>query len=231
MDTPAVLYRGEVTGKTKLIIGIAVGAAFVVAALTLPVPSPSELRAMAGEAGTPGAFAFLGAYVVATVLPIPRTVFNLASGLLLGHVLGILVALTATILSGLLGFLLARALGKDVVTRHLHRKPVRVVNERLSGGGVIAVASLRLIPVVPFAPLSYCCGISSLRLRPYLAGTFLGSVPGTVAIVVLGDALTGTTPPALLACYVMFALLGAIGLWRVVRATAPPPTEAEYAAR
>lgn len=215
-----------------MIIGLVLVVAFVVAALTLPVPSPAELRATAEDAGAAAVVLFLVAYAVFTVIPIPRTVFNLAAGLLLGDVVGIVVALTATVVSGLLGFLLARGLGRDAVSRQLHRTPVRAVNDRLADGGALAVASLRLIPVIPFAPFSYCCGLSSIRLRPYLLGTALGSFPGTVAVVVLGDALTGTTPPLLLACYVVFAGLGALGLLRVIRTTGPAqphPPEPERA--
>ncbi|KID31285.1 putative membrane protein YdjX (TVP38/TMEM64 family) [Prauserella rugosa] len=211
----------DVPRRTKLLIGLLCLAGLVVAALLLPVPSPAELRAWADDAGAGAAWLFLLAYAVCTIAPIPRTVFNLAAGLLLGELLGIGVAVTATVLSGLLGFLLARALGQEFVTRNMHRTPVRAVNARLAAGGMLAVASLRLIPVVPFAPLSYCCGVSSIRLRPYLVGTALGSLPGTVAVVVLGDALTGDTPPALLVCYAVFAGLGALGLLKVIRSGGP----------
>lgn len=207
--------------RTKLLLGSLLLAAFVLAALLLPIPSPAEMRAWADEAGAGGVAVFLVAYAVCTVAPIPRTVFNLAAGLLLGHVAGVLVATTATILSGLFGFLLSRLLGREFVLRNLHHAPVNAVNARLSVGGMLVVASLRLIPVVPFAPLSYLCGVSSIALRPYLVGTALGSVPGTVAVVVLGDALTGSTPPALLICYGVFAVLGAAGLLRVIRTAEP----------
>jgi len=206
--------------RAKLVLALVLLAGAVAAALMLPVPSPAELRSWAASAGPVAALAFLAAYSVLTVAPVPRTVFNLAAGLLLGDALGIVVALTATAISGVLGFALARWAGRDLVARHLERTAVRKVDERLAGGGVLAVASLRLIPVVPFAPLSYCCGILSVRFGPYLAGTALGSLPGTVAVVVLGDALTGGTPPALLACYGAFALLGALGLARIARGTA-----------
>ncbi|WP_199431698.1 TVP38/TMEM64 family protein [Qaidamihabitans albus] len=210
--------------RTKLIIGLVLLTTCTAAALTLPLPAPVALRSWADDAGAAAPLLFLLAYSVLTAAPIPRTVFNLAAGLLLGEAAGIAVALTATVLSAALGFLVARALGRDVVARHLHRTPVRVVDERLTSGGLPAVLSLRLIPVIPFAPLSYCCGISSVRLRPYLAGTALGSLPGTVAIVLLGDALTGTTPPALLVCYAGFAILGVAGLLTAVRAERPART-------
>jgi uncharacterized membrane protein YdjX (TVP38/TMEM64 family) len=157
------------------------------------------------------------AYVVATLVPIPRTVFSLASGLLLGPVVGVAVALVATAVSGLLSFALARSLGRRMMARHLTRAPVRAVDERLTGGGWLAVASLRLIPVVPFLPTNYACGLSSVRTRPYLAGTMAGCLPGTIAAVTLGDTLTGTTSPALFAAYAVFALAGATGLWFAIR--------------
>jgi uncharacterized membrane protein YdjX (TVP38/TMEM64 family) len=216
----AVQYRGPMFRRTKVVVALVLLAAVVTAAFVLPIPSPAELRDWAAGAGPATALLLLAAYSVLTVAPIPRTVFNLAAGLLLGDVVGILVAVTATAISGALGFGLSRLLGRDLVARHLQRRSVRAVNDRLAGGGVLAVTSLRLIPVVPFAPLGYCCGILDVRWRPYLVGTVLGSLPGTIAVVVLGDALTGGTPPALLACYLAFALVGALGLIKVVRGTA-----------
>lgn len=221
-----------VSRRAKLILSLAVLAAFVAAAVVLPIPGPAQLRAWAAAIGPATPVLLLLAYSVLTVLPIPRTVFNLAAGLLVGSAAGIAIGLAATTIAAGLSFGLARLLGRDLVTRQLRRNAVRAVNERLSDGGVLAITSLRLIPVVPFAPLSYLCGVSSVRLLPYLTGTLLGSVPGTVAVVVLGDALTGDTPPALIACYGVFAVAGAVGLVRVFRKRAPlaPETAPEPSA-
>lgn len=86
--------------------------------------------------------------------------FSLASGLLLGPVVGLTVALTATAASALLSFALARSLGRRMVARHLNRPRVRSVDERLTKGGWFAVASLRIIPPIPFLPSNYACGLS-----------------------------------------------------------------------
>lgn len=202
-------------------------AAVVVAAVVVPVPEPAQLRAWAAGAGAAAPALMFLTYVVATLVPIPRTVFSLASGLLLGPVVGVAVALVATAVSGLLSFALARSLGRRVVARHLTRAQVRTVDERLTRGGWLAVASLRLIPAIPFLPTNYACGLSSVRTRPYLVGTMAGSLPGTTAAVVLGDTLTGTTPPALLAAYAVCAAAGTAGLWFAIRrrATGPRPTD------
>lgn len=215
------------SGRAKLILALTLLAAFVAAAVLLPIPGPADLRSWAEATGPATPLVLLVAYSLLTVVPIPRTVFNLAAGLLVGTAAGITIGLVATTIASGLSFGLARALGRDLVTRHLERRSVRAVNDRLADGGVLAITSLRLIPVVPFAPLSYLCGVSSVRLIPYLTGTLLGSVPGTVAVVVLGDALTGDTPPALLACYGVFAAIGAIGLVRVFKKRAPVVPEPE----
>jgi uncharacterized membrane protein YdjX (TVP38/TMEM64 family) len=200
-----------------VLLAVGLVAALVVAAFVLPVPEPERLRTWASGAGAAAWALMFLAYVVATLVPIPRTVFSLASGLLLGPVVGIAVALTATAVSALVSFALARSLGRRLVARHLTRTRVQAVDRRLTGGGWLAVASLRLIPAIPFLPTNYACGLSSVRARPYPAGTVLGSVPGTTAAVALGDALTGTTPPALLVAYGVCAVLGAAGLWLVIR--------------
>jgi uncharacterized membrane protein YdjX (TVP38/TMEM64 family) len=218
------------SGRTKLIVALTLLALAVAAAIVLPIPSPAELRGWATGNGAATALLLLLAYSLLTIAPIPRTVFNLAAGLLLGNVAGIAVAMAATVIASGLAFGLARLLGRDLVSRHLHRRPVRAVNERLSGGGVQAITSLRLIPMVPFAVMNYCCGVSTVRFGPYLLGTALGSLPGTVAIVLLGDALSGDTPPGLLACYGVFAVLGAIGLVRVFRKRPVEVPQPEYAA-
>ncbi|MFD9889103.1 TVP38/TMEM64 family protein [Amycolatopsis sp. NPDC059027] len=205
------------SGRIKLILALAVLALLLAAAVALPIPGPAQLRAWAAATGSATPLVLFLAYSLLTVAPVPRTVFNLAAGLLVGTAAGIAIGLAATTIASALSFGLARLLGRDLVTRHLHRNVVRTVNERLSDGGVLAVTSLRLIPVVPFAPFSYVCGVSGVRVVPYLVGTLLGSVPGTVAVVVLGDALTGGTPPALLVCYGVFAVAGAAGLYRVFR--------------
>lgn len=210
--------------RVGVLLAVGLVAAVVIAALVLPVPDPDQLRTWAAGAGAAAPVIMFLTYVLATLVPIPRTVFSLASGLLLGPVVGVTVALVATAVSGLLSFALARSLGRRMVASHLNRARVRAVDERLTGGGWLTVASLRLIPAIPFLPTNYACGLSSVRTRPYLAGTMAGSLPGTAAAVVLGDTLTGTTPPALLAVYALCAIAGAAGLWFVIRRRALEPS-------
>jgi uncharacterized membrane protein YdjX (TVP38/TMEM64 family) len=203
--------------RRGILLAVVLVVAVVVVAFLVPVPQPAQLRAWAAGAGAAAPALLFVTYVVATLVPIPRTVFSLASGLLLGPVVGVTVALVATAVSALLSFAIARSLGRRMVARHLNRARARSIDERLTDGGWFGVASLRIIPAIPFLPTNYAYGLSSVRPSPYLVGTIAGSVPGTTAAVALGDTLTGTTPPVLLAVYGVCALAGVAGVWFVVR--------------
>jgi uncharacterized membrane protein YdjX (TVP38/TMEM64 family) len=192
----------------------------IISVAVLPVPSPLQIRAWVQSVGVAAPLLFLLGHIVVTAAPVPRTVFTLAAGLLFGPVLGVALSLVATMLSAMLAFGVVRRLARGLVLPQLDHKVLRAVNARLSRRGWLAVASLRLIPAVPFSMLNYCSALSSIRFRHYLAGT-VGIVPGSVAVVVLGDALTGRTSPALLAVSLAGAAMGMAGL--VIQARSPAP--------
>ncbi len=209
--------------RTRLLIVVSLVLAVIVTVAVLPVPTPAEMRTWVQSVGIAAPLVFLIGYALMTMAPIPRTVFTLAAGLLFGPVLGVALSLLATILSAALAFGLVRRLTRNLMLPLLDRKVFRAVDARLRRRGWLAVASLRLIPAVPFAVLNYCSALSSISFRHYLAGT-VGIVPGSVAVVVLGDALTGTRSPALLAVSLAGAAIGVIGL--IVETRSPAPEEA-----
>ncbi|MGH3781630.1 MAG: TVP38/TMEM64 family protein [Pseudonocardiaceae bacterium] len=210
--------------RTRLLVTVLLLGVMIIAATVLPVPSPLHMRTWSQSVGIAAPLLFLLGHTLATVAPVPRTVFTLAAGLLFGPVLGVALSLVATALSAVLAFGLVRRLAHRLVLPHLDHRVLRAVDARLRRRGWLAVASLRLIPAVPFSVLNYCSALSSIRFRHYLAGT-VGVVPGTVAVVVLGDALTGTTSPALLAVSLTGAAIGMIGLIFEARFPVPVPQE------
>jgi uncharacterized membrane protein YdjX (TVP38/TMEM64 family) len=202
--------------------------AAVVGVLLLPVPSPLEMRDWAQAVGVAAPALFLLGHTVVTVAPFPRTVFTLAAGLLFGPVLGSALSLTATTLSAVLAFLVVRWGGRRLVLPYLRRGMLRSVDARLRHRGWLAMFSLRLIPPVPFSVINYCGAVSSIPFRHYLAA-MVGVVPGSVAVVVLGDALTGTTSPTLLAVTLVCTAIGVAGLVAESRLPTPEPETASAA--
>ena len=197
--------------RTRIMFTAIAVAAVVAVVLLVPLPTALQLRDWAASAGPWFPLAFLAAHVVVTVLPFPRTAFTLAAGLLFGPALGVAIAVTASTVSALLALLMVRGLGWQL-SKLVSHPAVEAVDARLRARGWAAVLSLRLIPVVPFSVLNYAAGASSVRVLPYLLATVAGLLPGTAAVVILGDALTGTVSPLLAVVSLCTAALGMSGL-------------------
>lgn len=196
----------------RKLVGIAVLLAVVGAvALLVPVPDAEQIRVWAQSTGPWLPIVFFVAHALATVV-VPRVPFTLSAGLLFGPTTGIAVAVAATAASAALAFGLARLIGRDAVAARLTHPALAAVERRLAYRGWLAVASLRLISPLPFSLVSFGAGLSAVRLVPYLIATVVGVLPGTVALVVLGGALSGESDPALLVVSSLAIVVGVVGL-------------------
>ncbi len=191
-----------------LVLAVALAAVAAVA----PHPAPQQIREWADSIGPVFPLVFFLVHAIVTIAPFPRTVFTLSAGLLFGPILGITLAVAATTVSAVLALLLVRALDREQVAARLSHPAVRAIDRRLARRGWLAVGSLRLIAPVPFSVINYCAGLSSVRMAPYLLATLIGIIPGTIGVVVLGDALTGRTNPGLLVLSGVCITIGVIGL-------------------
>jgi uncharacterized membrane protein YdjX (TVP38/TMEM64 family) len=185
-------------------------------ALLVPLPTAVQLRDWAKSVGPWFPLAFLGAHIVVTVFPFPRTAFTLAAGLLFGPVLGVPLAVVAATISAVSALLLVRAAGWQF--NKLVRHPrIESLDARLRERGWPAILSMRLIPAVPFSVLNYAAGASAVRAGPFTFATLVGLIPGTAAVVILGDALTGNVNPLLFLISFCTACVGVAGLIYEIR--------------
>ncbi|MFM9035008.1 MAG: TVP38/TMEM64 family protein [Mycobacterium sp.] len=207
----AMAATARQVSRTRMLLTAIVLAALVAVALLVPLPSAIQLRDWATNLGPWFPLAFLGAHVIVTVLPFPRTAFTLSAGLLFGPLLGVGLAVTASTLSAMLALYLIRVLGWQISGLVSH-PGIDALDARLQARGWPAVLSLRLIPAVPFSVLNYAAGASGVRAVPYLWATVAGLVPGTAAVVVLGDAMTGNVSPLLVLVSLCTAAMGIAGL-------------------
>ncbi|MEE2033007.1 TVP38/TMEM64 family protein [Rhodococcus chondri] len=209
--------------KDRRVVGILVLlAALALAAVAVPYPSIAQIRAWSEAVDGPVLIlAFFAVHALTTISPIPRTVFTLSAGVLFGSAVGIAVTLAATTVSAVLAFLLVRAVGRGLVASHLTHPAAKAIDLRLARRGWLAVGSLRLIAAAPFFVVNCCCAVSSVRLVPYTLATIVGILPGTVAVVLLGDVLTGQTNPALMVVTALCIVLGVGGL--LLEARLPQP--------
>jgi uncharacterized membrane protein YdjX (TVP38/TMEM64 family) len=199
------------------VVATVVGITILVAvAMFVPLPTAVQLRDWAESLGPWFPLAFLVAHMVVTVVPVPRTAFTLAAGLLFGPLLGVVIAVVASTGSAVLALLLVRAAGWQL-NRLVRHGAVDRVDERLRERGWLAVLSLRLIPAVPFSAINYAAGASAVRATPYTLATLAGLLPGTAAVVILGDALAGHVSPMLYLVSVCTGALGLTGLFLEIR--------------
>ena len=189
----------------------------IAVAVLVPLPTAVQLRDWATSVGPWFPLAFLAAHIVVTVFPFPRTVFTLAAGLLFGPYLGVPLAVLASTLSAVIALLLVRAAGWQL-SRLIRHPCVDSLDARLRERGWPAIVSMRMIPAVPFSVVNYAAGASAVRVLPYTLATFVGLLPGTAAVVILGDALTGNVSPLLFVVSLCTASLGIAGLLYEIRA-------------
>jgi len=206
-----LLSTARQVGRTRLLLTALAAVTLVGVALLVPMPSAVQLRDWAASAGPWFPLAFFGVHALVTVLPFPRTAFTLAAGLLFGPALGVVLAVTASACSALLALLLVRAAGWQL-SRLVEHPHIDALDLRLRERGWPAVLALRLIPALPFSVLNYAAGASSVATVPYLSATLAGLLPGTSAVVILGDAMTGDVSPLLMLVSVCTGAIGVSGL-------------------
>ena len=189
-----------------------VAVAFVAAWRYLSVPPLSVLREWSGHTGAWFPVLFWLLYVVVTQFPIPRTIMTLSAGVLFGSVWGVVLAITATTASATISMAVIRGLLRDWIEPRLTHPSVELINRHLEERGWLAIASLRMIAAVPFSIMNYAAALTRVRVLPFAAATFAGSLPGTIGTVLFGDTLTGDANPAVIALTVVLAAVGVAGL-------------------
>jgi uncharacterized membrane protein YdjX (TVP38/TMEM64 family) len=185
--------RGPAGGRWRLAALALLAVAAVVVALTVDRPGVGALSGWLADAGPLGWAAVVLAVAGAMLVPVPRTAVSVLLGAAAGFSAGLAVTLAGGFLGGLAGFAISRALGRDAVVgwiarrRRLRRgfdRAERLLRDR----GFWSVVTARVSPL-PYMVVSYAAGLTGLRWRPYLLGTAVGLVPGSVLHVGIGAAV------------------------------------------
>ena len=134
---------------------------------------------------------YMSIYIFVSVAPTPaRDLVKLVGALVWGTWASTAVLWVAEIITGVISFLLSKALGKAFVARLMGKKADAMM-DRLKNAGVGTVIFLRLLPVIPWRYLNYGAGLVDIRFRTFLVGSIIGILPRTLLVqfllVVLGD--------------------------------------------
>lgn len=179
-------------------------------------PSKSGVQRVVEGSGVAAPIVYVVLYAVLTVLLFPVSVITAAGGVLFGAIAATALTVVAATAGATVAFLTGRRLGRNdvqaIAGRHVGR-----LDDLLERRGFLAVLYLRLIPIVPFNALNYAAGVTSVRLRDYIAATAIGIIPGTYAYAALGSTIDRPTSPQFWAAVALLLVLAVgaplVGRW------------------
>jgi uncharacterized membrane protein YdjX (TVP38/TMEM64 family) len=126
-------------------------------------------------------FIVLGGYVVGSLILVPITALIIATALVYGPMLGSAFSLAGCFLGAGVTYAVGYFLGKDFI-RKLTGPKWKRVEQKIGRTGIVAVATLRLLPVAPFTVVNIVSGAFQVPIRDYTIGSFLGMAPGILVI-------------------------------------------------
>ena len=161
----------------------------------LAAGGPDAVRALRGFILGFGAWApavsFALMILQAVVAPLPAIVLTLANGFLFGWAWGALLSWSSAVAGAALCFWMGRALGRPAVERLLGDAAALERTDRFfARHGRWAVLLARLLPFVPFDPVSYAAGLTAIGFWPFLLATGVGQLPATLVYSRLGQGLS-----------------------------------------
>ena len=117
----------------------------------------------------------------------PAIPLTMTAGAIFGVGAGTAVVSVAALLAAVGAFLISRHLARARVAAAAARdRRFAAVDRAISRDGLKFVTLLRLSPLLPLALSNYFYGLTSVDLRSYALGSWLGMLPGTYAYVTAG---------------------------------------------
>lgn len=124
-------------------------------------------------------------FVLLSLLMVPVTVLIAAMAAVFGPWLGACYASLGYLLGAVVAFSLAARLGRDRLSGLLGAR-LEAARGRIIDQGLLAVATIRVVPLAPFMATNLVAGASGIRLGDFVLGTALGMLPGICVMSAFG---------------------------------------------
>lgn len=137
--------------------------------------------------GPVGYALFVAVYAGLEILAIPAIPLTMSAGLLFGNVTGTIIVSISGTIAATVAFLVARYFARERIMKLVEgNKKFVAIDKAIGENGFRVVTLLRLSPLLPFSLGNYLYGLTSVKLVPYVLGSWLGMLPGTWAYVSAG---------------------------------------------
>lgn len=171
--------------------------------------SLAGVQAWVADLGWWAPLAYVGLVVFRQLLALPAALVLLVGGLCFGGVLGTVLGTIGVVLSGLLKFGVARAVGRDWLRG---RAGWAHLDARVARLGPVVVGLGTAYPAGPLAPFHWGAGLSSIPLGSFALALVLGAPVRASAYSFLGASLLDVGSPAFVATSGLLALAVALPL-------------------
>ena len=132
---------------------------------------------------------FMTVYVLVVALSIPGAVFlTIAGGILFGTLVGASATVVAATAGATVIFLVARSACGESLMRRAGPLAGKIA-DGFRADAFSYLLFLRLVPAVPFFLVNLAPALVGVKLRTFVAATFLGIIPATVAFSFFGSGL------------------------------------------
>jgi len=166
---------------------------------------------------------FVIIYAVSTIIGAPSVIFTIAGGAVFGLVWGTIYSVIGATLGAVGAFWLSRYLLRGWVERRFGGHPtLQRFEAAIALHALQFVLIVRFPPITPFNVENFLFGLTSIAWQPYIIGTFIGIIPGTIAYTWLGvtgaDTLQGGSYISFILAISFFVFLSVLTLlvsrWR-----------------
>jgi uncharacterized membrane protein YdjX (TVP38/TMEM64 family) len=150
--------------------------------------SPESVRTWVLGLGLTAQLVFVGLVVFRNFLLLPSMVVLTAGGLAFGSALGTLLGAAGILLSGLMTFGLARAVGREWLRSHVG-ETFRRFERRLERTGPFVIGLTTAHPMGPMSPFHWAAGLSSIAWLPFALAIGLAGLVRAFAYASFGSTL------------------------------------------
>jgi uncharacterized membrane protein YdjX (TVP38/TMEM64 family) len=167
-----------------------------------------------------GVLLFVTTATLLKLLFVPVIPISIAAGFLFGGTIGTLASLASITLGASIPFTLSRYLGSDFIHR-VFRRRLAALKEHgafMAKHGVLPVLFFRVVPILPNMVVNLGFGLTRVKVRDFILGTVLGSIPGAFLLANFGNTVTDYTDPQpyiFAALYIALVITAAVWGYRI----------------
>ncbi len=130
---------------------------------------------------------FVLTFTIATTFGFPGNVMTVVAGTVFGLVWGTIWSVIGATLGATGAFWLARYSLHNLFAQHLGHHPLlQRLNRAIAHQPFNFVLAVRFTPLSPFSLVNFLFGLTPVDLKTYMAGTFIGIIPLSLAYAWLG---------------------------------------------